>query len=142
MDKEVKAKWLEALRNGKYSQTKHILKSDTGMCCLGVLCDLYIAEHDGKEWTAREPAPNDSMIVATYKSIGALDNSEVVPPAEVVLWAGLEKENPDTYILPKDSMYGATAAFTNVDYGGLSLAELNDSGLTFPQIADVIEYLL
>lgn len=32
--------WIEALRSGKYIQTKDTLRDKTGHCCLGVLCDL------------------------------------------------------------------------------------------------------
>lgn len=41
MDAEVKAKWLEALRSGKYQQAQGVLRqNETHFCCLGVLCDL------------------------------------------------------------------------------------------------------
>lgn len=39
---EIKAKWLAALRGGKYSQAHGRLRDDgdNTMCCLGVLCDV------------------------------------------------------------------------------------------------------
>lgn len=40
MNPEVKAKWLEALRSGKYKQGKEFLKRGNKFCCLGVLCDI------------------------------------------------------------------------------------------------------
>jgi hypothetical protein len=40
MDQEVKAKWVEALRSGKYAQSFNLLQDGHGHCCLGVLCDL------------------------------------------------------------------------------------------------------
>lgn len=40
MNKELKTKWLEALRSGEYKQSREILKDENGFCCLGVLCDL------------------------------------------------------------------------------------------------------
>lgn len=41
MDPELKAKWLEALRSGKYEQGIRVLKTKEGkFCCLGVLCDI------------------------------------------------------------------------------------------------------
>lgn len=47
MDKELKAKWIKALRSGQYKQARRrLLDTETGgMCCLGVLakiqgCDL------------------------------------------------------------------------------------------------------
>ena len=41
MRKELKEKWLEALRSGKYKQGRGKLRSvDNEFCCLGVLCDV------------------------------------------------------------------------------------------------------
>ena len=38
MQPETKQKWLDALRSGKYKQTRDCLKNNDGYCCLGVLC--------------------------------------------------------------------------------------------------------
>jgi hypothetical protein len=47
MNPEYKAKWLKALRGGKYKQAKGVLQAGDGrMCCLGVLCDIV----NPKEW--------------------------------------------------------------------------------------------
>lgn len=40
MDAKLKQQWIEALRSGKYEQTKEALHSGDGYCCLGVLCDI------------------------------------------------------------------------------------------------------
>lgn len=41
MDSEIKAKWLEALRSGKYAQGSGALRNyNNAYCCLGVLCDI------------------------------------------------------------------------------------------------------
>jgi hypothetical protein len=40
MDPEIKAKWIEALRSGKYKQARMALRRDDRFCCLGVLCDV------------------------------------------------------------------------------------------------------
>lgn len=41
MDKALKAKWLEALRSGRYKQGKSRLRNNKDeFCCLGVLCDI------------------------------------------------------------------------------------------------------
>lgn len=46
MDKHYKEIWLQALRSGKYRQTKGVLhKYKGGFCCLGVLCDAL-----GEKW--------------------------------------------------------------------------------------------
>lgn len=40
IDPEFKAKWLEALRSGRYRQTRDKLRDKVGFCCLGVACDI------------------------------------------------------------------------------------------------------
>ncbi|MBR1122147.1 hypothetical protein JQ628_11530 [Bradyrhizobium lablabi] len=49
MDAELKAKWVEALRSGRYEQDSGSLISRVGrrssFCCLGVLCDTQ-----GTQW--------------------------------------------------------------------------------------------
>lgn len=44
MDRKIKARWVKALRSGKYRQTKDKLRREThgvtSHCCLGVLCEL------------------------------------------------------------------------------------------------------
>jgi hypothetical protein len=44
MDPDIKAKWVEALRSGKYKQTEQALQDYSGYCCLGVLCRAIGAE--------------------------------------------------------------------------------------------------
>ena len=39
MNKEIKEKWIEALRSGRYNKIKGALKKDDGFCAVGVLCD-------------------------------------------------------------------------------------------------------
>jgi hypothetical protein len=43
---ELQSKWIDALRSGEYSQATHQLRSETGFCCLGVLCDVL----DSRRW--------------------------------------------------------------------------------------------
>ena len=53
MNPELKAKWVDALRSGKYKQGRIYLNSQGHkFCCLGVLCDIskmgqWVPEHDG-----------------------------------------------------------------------------------------------
>jgi hypothetical protein len=48
--KELLTKWLEALRSGKYTQARQLLRGGDSFCpsfcCLGVLCDII----DPKGW--------------------------------------------------------------------------------------------
>jgi hypothetical protein len=38
MDPDLKAKWVAALRSGRFRQARMKLRSEDGFCCLGVLC--------------------------------------------------------------------------------------------------------
>ena len=40
MNPEIKAKWIEALRSGKYEQGQGKLNKNGKFCCLGVLCEV------------------------------------------------------------------------------------------------------
>ena len=46
MNPEVKQKWIEALRSGKYEQIKRKLWDNGKYCCLGVLCEVVGALRD------------------------------------------------------------------------------------------------
>ena len=60
MNKEIKAKWLAALRSGEYvhgiAQLRIVEEgSPVKHCCLGVLCDIMSKEGKGK-WIPGEPS--------------------------------------------------------------------------------------
>ncbi len=40
LDPEAKREWVEALRSGKYKQTKGALRHGDAFCCLGVECEI------------------------------------------------------------------------------------------------------
>ena len=110
-------KWVDALRSGKYTQTRGALRSDEGnnpkFCCLGVACDLY-AQEVGGSWGPMEQR-------GYVKFTDPEDNvaSDFLTPA-VTKWLGLLWDNGG-----------------NVKH---SLLRLNDSyKYTFAQIADHIE---
>lgn len=48
MDKQLKARWVEALRSGNYKQETGMLRNERTMkfCCLGVLADIQGAQWD------------------------------------------------------------------------------------------------
>ncbi len=57
MNPELKAKWLEALRSGKFTQGRTVLKDSFGhYCCLGVLCEVA-----GLDLTKAEESYVDSI---------------------------------------------------------------------------------
>jgi hypothetical protein len=85
MNQDVKKRWVEALRSGKYKQNKNKLRTKDGneyyYCCLGVLCDLYYENG----WNGDHH----------------LDRAFTEPPKQVCDWAGLKESDP--YIAPNIS---------------------------------------
>lgn len=128
MNPEVKALWVTALRSGEYEQGKGLLHEESPgihrYCCLGVLCDLAVAE--GKVTTAQGWLNYDldgAVRTVSYDYGSNRDNG--VLPSEVMEWAGL---NNSVGLLDE-----------HIDYHQ-SLVSLNDAaGYTFNRIADVIE---
>lgn len=118
MNPEIKSEWTAALRSGEYKQGKGCLRSEGDkFCCLGVLTDLY-AKAVGGQWVeARESKPLDFI-----DAEGAGTTS--YPTRAVQDWAGLPHGNPFV-------IRGL--------YGERSLATLNDDGVPFSDIADLIE---
>lgn len=109
-------KWIEALRSGKYKQTKSRLRDTFGFCCLGVACDLINSD-----------AWHFNILEKDYSFSNT--NERSVLPENIQNLYGLLF---DTGI----SMYYINEKF-HVDG---HLTTLNDKGFTFTQIADVIEY--
>ena len=57
MEASLKAKWIEALRSGKYKQAQSVLRHNdgSGYCCLGVLCDISgQGEWDNGDFVTKE----------------------------------------------------------------------------------------
>jgi hypothetical protein len=70
MDAKLKAKWVKALRSGRYKQTPGQLHDSGGYCCLGVLATIL-----GAKW---RKSKDDDEFVEPYidgKSIGVKDNA-------------------------------------------------------------------
>lgn len=128
MNKKVKEKWLDRLRNGGLKQATSALKETyddgtSGYCCLGVLCEIAVEEGIIKaprpEW-GRNEDPDSHYGNWTYGR-----NSDSFLPPTVRDWAGLSENNP--------------AVNVNDDFISTTLATLNDSGSSFEEIAGYIE---
>jgi hypothetical protein len=65
MDAEIKTKWVEALRSGKYAQGRNRLRRGDTFCCLGVLCDLV----GGGGWE------RDEFVIESERGISFLPRS-------------------------------------------------------------------
>jgi hypothetical protein len=109
MNPQIKQKWVSALRSGEYQQTQRRLHDENGFCCLGVLCDLYRKENQ-LEWEH-----------SSYKDVYMFQDTVAFLPLSVIEWSDIADSNPP------------------VNDGDSSLANLNDTGFTFNEIADVIE---
>lgn len=97
MNAELKAKWVEALRSGKYEQARRTLREPNSnkFCCLGVICEIQ-----GMEWKLDE-----SGFYALSQSINPMP----------VVQAGITCGDAQ------------------------ALANMNDNGQTFAEIAAYIE---
>jgi len=121
MNSQIKQKWIDALRSGKYHQGQSKLYSGDGFCCLGVLCDIYAKEVGDIAWVKKDPSKTVDDDKWDYWYFD--DQSEVLPDC-VCKWAEMDEDDP---VLTKGQYYLT------------SLAELNDKGATFEDLAEVIE---
>jgi hypothetical protein len=114
MNPEIRAQWCAALRSGEYPQGRgglHTVDEDDreGYCCLGVLCDLAVAA---------------GVISPPHRGpLWTFDGSPDYLPKRVEEWAGLQSCNP------------AVSHDGHLD----RLANLNDDGVSFAEIADLID---
>lgn len=101
--------WVDALRSGKYKQTKYSLQDELGFCCLGVAC--VVAENAGVNLRLRT---SDNSIAG-----GSLSDQP-----EVQRWLGLKT--------------GTGEFEDNIGLSHLvELNDIYSK--TFPEIADIIE---
>jgi hypothetical protein len=85
MKADIKARWIEALRSGNYTQGFGKLRDGNKFCCLGVLCELAVADGIVSRST------NDDI----HEYTGFIDGDSLLPDkvlewigAEAVAWAG------------------------------------------------------
>lgn len=103
MKRELKEKWIKALRSGEYKQAQRRLRTSEGFCCLGVLCDLV----DSSKWEDTDPGD-----YFNYKT-----------------------EVPHECYLPTVIRFDAGLS----NYDESQVANMNDDGKSFLEIADHIE---
>jgi hypothetical protein len=136
MNPEVKAKWVSALRSGKYQQGKHLLRpTENQFCCLGVLCDIAQQEMKGV-WEDSEEHAGYYFLYDNSWGDKSSEDSEL--PFQVMEWAELMNENPKVTMNERNIKEN----YKDIIYtdSKISLAELNDTyGYNFNQLADIIE---
>lgn len=130
--------WIEALRSGEYKQGRNYLTKTHRLeneekeklhCCLGVATCLAIEA--GVPIRVYEKYMADAeWWITTYDDVTDL------LPSNVSEWLEIYSEDP--YF--KNPALIDSGVINVGDYREFGLAELNDSGFTFAQIADVLEY--
>ena len=113
MFKDIKDKWVCALMSDDYKQGKGFLRNGDEFCCLGVLTDIYLKEHD-LEWETSD----------TDQNYMAFDGSFETLSQKVTDWSGLDDRNP--YVITKD-------------FKAFLLSERNDKGASFKEIGQIIK---
>ena len=117
MKPEIKERWLKALRSGKYRQGTGSLcyvneDEQVCYCCLGVLTELYIQEHEDAKWS---PMGGSSL---SYKGEAGVLHEDIR------YWSGILATNP----MVEYNNERETLSHCNDDYG-----------CDFNRIADLIE---
>ena len=122
MKPDIKKKWVAALRSGNYKQGRKRLMATEwdsynrnfkhSYCCLGVLCHIVQKEETNE--------------MVSNVAAKALEFERAYLPDPVAVSAGIPVFNDNRK--PEDNVLDQH-----------TLAELNDQGRSFAQIADVIE---
>jgi len=106
--KELRKKWVEALRSGQYKQTVGVLYDGTGYCCLGVACKVMGVEPETRNNNFYFDDQNSVLSINAADKLGLKDCNGEFGTDDTILTG--------------------------------SLTTMNDDGMTFEQIADMIEY--
>ncbi|MCA1840156.1 MAG: hypothetical protein LC723_07485 [Actinobacteria bacterium] len=135
MNPDIKKKWIEDLRSGNFEQGRTNLHSQSArvpggeqgdkFCCLGVLCEQAVSAGiipPGQKGTGDEEK---------YLVLYGADREISGLPEEVRRWAGI-----------RDGLGAFQEKVTEPDGEGpytVTLASLNDNGVSFNVIANIIE---
>lgn len=161
MNEENIERWVEALRSGYFNQTTRFLNVASskwdrkGISCLGIACELYRRHHSETEWLKNSGrwkwVPDDRVF-------GFLVSGRPVfrhyPPPEVGEWLGIPNKGWNKarfqpcihfytvkWVLgddrTKELVNGAMDGF--VLTAPFSIRNLNDEGVSFEKLADMIE---
>lgn len=152
-----KQAWIEALRSEAFKgrQGRRYLQTPGGnFCCLGVKCEIDNVPSEVRLAIVDSFSQNKVPVVH-YGNPAVHDSYSFIPHQwEIKLYAEGQQDNPDAE--PIFYYNGGTSLFRGwvpahlADDGSseperiddINLPTLNDDGLTFDQIADVINYFL
>ena len=131
MNADVKTLWIAALRSDSYKQGTRFLCKNNYYCCLGVLCDIFVQN-------------NQVKAIETDNQVTTFDGSRTYLPFSVerisdINMVGEFRINEEVKQILDDQSFSND--FT-VRVGKItSLSELNDLGVPFNIIADIIEII-
>jgi hypothetical protein len=143
MIKEVADRWVAELRSGKYKQTTgylNVVRSENeevpvGFCCLGVLCEIAVS--DGIVDSAGEEQMDSRDGVYTFAYYGDM-NSALLP------YKVLHEYDMESSTVPLSAE--KVGEFVELNHYAhlahldqMSLVDLNDAGVPFSAIANIIE---
>lgn len=117
MPRELKEKWIEALRSGKYKQGYGVLKTKGEYCCLGVLQELRGVE---------EKIVGDG--VSTFNGFSTVLDEKTCRDLNC-LNIGFD--------IPQECIKECTPYWAEDRH--VSIANVNDLGVPFSKIADLVE---
>ena len=151
MKPDIKQLWCEKLTSGEYTQAKGALLKEGPVCprrfcCLGVLADIWMQTEDGKAHQARWA--QDQIQVTRHNQYDDKEyqvESDGTLIDEVQDWARLTASNPHVWV--REDVLKTHVGFrmgtpgTGEREGWLrtTLAELNDNGFSFAEIAEIIK---
>lgn len=152
MKPEIKTKWLEALRSGEYTQADSLIQETGGQrsfCCLGVLNDISgLGEwHRGQDYICpggEEEAFERFLADGGHPKYWDKEQEYQYTKREneyahdlVVEWAGLTDKDPKLQIT---SEFASRHGFVHQSKAHTAnISVLNDSGVSFLALADLIE---
>lgn len=141
MNTENAQKLVAALRSGQYPQAKGALRKAEGYCCLGVACDISgLGKWEVDPRSAPDPVDGsyiaDRYVVRDETGKTICSDTSVLPYA-VARW--LDMEVGGAFEIPVSTMELRPEDEDRETGNYFALTELNDGGLTFNQIADVLE---
>lgn len=123
------------LESDKYTQGRGMLKfkEDNRLehCCLGVGCEMYIADHNEANWYERVITDDGGYVIDAEYSIAS---STGTLPSSVARWMGMPDVNG---FMVEYSRFGF-AEGPDVKRSVESIAWANDMGVPFPLIAQLI----
>lgn len=131
MRRDIRDRWVAALRSGAYEQgRKRLRTSNDQYCCLGVLCEIAVETGVIPPPVQQEVGYSDRPYKYGMETSNGWNSSTTGLPDIVATWAGLGPQGMHVRIPHKE----AEESF--------NLAYLNDNGSTFEEIADLIEEYL